>query len=150
MLDTAACLLFMGFGIYGARRSYRELKHTRAGRSWPHTPGVIITSNRRVEKDAEGETESAFILYFYEVKGVPYRSARVFSGDVLGLGFRRAIRRYMAAYPAGKPVKVFYNPEAPDTAFLEPGANKAAYLSFFLPLALSLWGLVALLARLLD
>ncbi len=150
MLDTVACLLIMGFGGYGARRSYRELKHAHASRTWPHTPGVILTSNTQLEKDEEGEARRAFILYFYEVQGTSYRSARVFSGDVLGLGFGRTIRRYLAAYPAGKAVTVFYDPESPGTALLEPGPNKAAYLSFFLPAALSLWGLVALLARLLD
>ena len=148
MLDTAAYLLFLGAGLYGARRSFRELKQAHRSRTWPHTTGVILTSKRWVEKDEEGEAPRCLILYFYEVGGVPFRSGRVFCGDALGLDFGRTIRRYTAAYPAGKTVRVYYDPAAPATALLEPGPNPTAYVACLLPLLLALWGLVCLLARL--
>lgn len=145
MLDTAAYLLFLGAGLYGTRLGFRELTQALLSRTWPHTPGVILTSKKCVEKDGEGKATRCLILYFYEVGGVPYRSGRVFCGDALGLGFGRTIRRYTAAYPAGKAVKVYYNPAAPATALLEPGPHPATYVACLLPLLLALWGLACLL-----
>jgi hypothetical protein len=148
MLDTAAYLLFLGAGLYGARRGFCELKQAHLSRSWPHTPGVILSSKSWVEKDEEGESRQCLILYFYEVGGLPFRSGRVFWGDALALSFSRNIRQYTAAYPAGKAVKVYYNPVAPGVALLEPGPNPSVYLACLLPLILALWGMFSLLIRL--
>ncbi len=147
MLDTAAYLLFLGAGLYGTRLGFRELTQALLSRTWPHTPGVILTSKKWVVKDGEGEATRCLILYFYEVGGVPYRSGRVCCGDAFGLGFGRTIRRYTAAYPAGKAVKVYYDPAAPATALLEPGPHPATYVACLLPLLLALWGLACLLAQ---
>lgn len=150
MLDIDAYLLFVGFGCYGLSRSYRDLKRAYASRTWPRTTGTILTSKQQVEKDEEGDTHRGFILYAYEVGGTPYRSGRVFCGDELGLGWKRTIHRYMAAYPVGKAVTVYYDPQAPGTSLLEPGFSLAGYVAFLIPALLTVWGLAALLVRCLG
>jgi hypothetical protein len=70
------------------------------------------------------------VTYTYEVRGVLQRSTSVSFGPDRdgGLNVERARR-----YAVGSDVKVFYNPERPWQAVLEPGVTRrVAYVHIFL------------------
>ena len=56
--------------------------------------------------------------YVYEVNGRRYKSANVASTGLVGLG--RGLE-HVGKYPRQAKVTVYYNPDHPATALLEPG-----------------------------
>ena len=103
-----------------------QLKAQRA-KSWPSVLGKVLESSMRAVLDNRGRTYQAYILYEYAVGGVTHRS------DVwrLGVGsssFTKASTRAVERYPAGTAVTVFFDPDNPADAILEPG--KASWFLF--------------------
>jgi hypothetical protein len=118
-------LVFVGAALMwkGARI---QLKSQRA-KSWPSVQGRVLESSLRAVLDNRGRTYRAYILYEYAVGGVIRRS------DVRRLGegtssFTKASSRAVEQYPVGTAVTVFFNPENPADAMLEPG--KASWFLF--------------------
>jgi len=109
--------LILGFD---ALRQYRRASETS---SWPTVQGRILSAT--VENGpSRGRpipvaTHRAAIKYTYEVGGRQWSSQRVFVGDEFfekGDGARDRVRRY----EPDSAVEVFYNPDDPAEALLEP------------------------------
>jgi hypothetical protein len=111
-------IVFVGAALMwkGARI---QLKAQRA-KSWPSVPGRVLESSLRAVLDNRGRTYRAYILYEYAVGGVTRRS------DVwrLGVGtssFTKGSTEVVERYPVGTAVTVFFDPDNPADAMLEPG-----------------------------
>jgi len=91
------------------------LAGARKTQNWP---GVAGTITRSVE-GAETEDLLPDIEFSYEVDGQTRRKTMEFpSGTMPTPEFNNS---YLKKYPVGAQVQVFYNPEQPDEATLEPG-----------------------------
>lgn len=101
-----------------------QVQDALASREWPSTSGRIIRSE--VFVDDEGAT--ALVTYEYSVNGVSYGQSRIGSGNYGDARPSRSVERY----PKDKEVLVYYNPEDPGSALLEPGIDVYALTGLFL------------------
>lgn len=98
---------------------WSDVKQARAGK-WPSCDGKLVERGvRKVQRGEETRTEIA-LRYTYNVSGTDYRGGRIAIGDMSYSDAKDAKRDLDDLYPAGKPVKVYYNPEEPSEAVLEP------------------------------
>ena len=81
---------------------------------WPSVDGMVLES--RVD-DAHLEFMKPVLRYQYTVDGRRYVGFRVaFSGYGVS---RQAMARLIEPYPAGRPVRVYYDPARPASAVLD-------------------------------
>ena len=103
----------------------------RAGRSadWPAVRGVITSSTiRRLPSGGKGRSRSsnykARIEYEYTVDGVALSGDRVSFEDASRNSGGQA-RAIAGRYPVGTEVAVYYDPDDPATAVLQPGTYRS-------------------------
>ena len=139
---TSVFLLLGGFlfGL-GARNVWRAL----ASPEWPRSPGIVVTSDTgsSVTKDsrtrASSRIYSADIRFRYQAGGHEYTTDTLHFGQTAGSGDSSDAELRHARYPVGAAVTVWYNPDNPSIATVEPGFDAdvlwlpGAGLAFFAP-----------------
>ena len=101
----------------------RELLALRRGKQselWPYTEGIITHARARQIGDIHSTQYRLSVRYEYEVDGKRYTSRRYAFGTRYITGFRNA-QETAAQYRDQGQVTVYYNPENPRHAALEPG-----------------------------
>jgi hypothetical protein len=121
-------LVGMGVLVYGIM----NLNRGRASESWPTVSGVVTHSDVRSSRGDSSTTYHAEVSYEFVVEGAKHHSDKVSFGEY-GTNSHARAARICDGYPVGAPVDVFYSPEDPDVAVLEPGASG---FGFFLPIIL--------------
>ena len=88
---------------------------------WPAVEGEIITSEAR---KASRTTRNPLVVYAYNIDGIDYQSERIKVGaqDVSSTSDSWT-QGTLDKYPLGKRVTVYFNPNSPAKAVLEPGMN---------------------------
>lgn len=126
--STATVLFVIGAGLllYGAN----TLATAWRSSSWPTTEGIITYSSLR------GHSASG-LWYEYHVQGTRYLAAHYRVGGN-ATPFSSVAKAASERFPEGRAVKVYYNPNDPSEAVLEPGAW---YGNFVFPVV----GLIVLL-----
>lgn len=129
----AFLLLGGGVGLIG----WLMLRRARASRRWPSVEGRVLASgiaesgpSGRLGSGGHGRTATLRVSYAYEVDGSPFQSSRVSFHDAVTKSPAYA-RSIAERYPAGSPVRVYYDPSRPDQAVLDRTAGCAAYLFLF-------------------
>jgi len=82
---------------------------------------VIAAEVRR--RGVRAQRNYAYVQYAYNVGGVPYDGSRV-STDLFFVDYRAVLSRYRV----NQPVQVYYNPNNPRDALLEPGSLEGIWL----------------------
>ncbi|HTD23698.1 MAG TPA: DUF3592 domain-containing protein [Terriglobales bacterium] len=97
-----------------------DLRKANRAKTWPTAQGKVLSSGLAAVNDSDGTTYKAAILYEYSVNSVDHRSDvwRVRAGSS---SFTKAATEAVKRYPAGATVTVYFNPENPADAMLEPG-----------------------------
>jgi len=159
---AGALILGTAFVILGAFmitvgvNNYRDGKATD---SWPATNGLVLSSvvkedSRTVRDNGRTRTETTYepiVRYEYTVDGTVYSGGDITAGGYGG-GLDRAYR-VTGRYPVGIDTTVYYDPDHPDRAVLEPGADvRNVYLfggggAVFGIVGLGAFGFVGLLVR---
>lgn len=148
MQKAAFCLVFIGVGVGFSIYGYNVLQNAKASAEWPTEKGIINVSEVIKHESTTGTgtkkrrtvTYNAKIHYKYSVKGKSYTSTNVtFGQSTKGAG------EIVNHYPIGKKVNVFYNPEDPKVAVLEPGVSMASYLFLGFGILFTLMGLIFLI-----
>ncbi len=114
-------LLFIGQGwsMYLAARS----------KFWPTTQGTVVSS--RVARYLDSETAGKYwygpkITYRYQVDGREYENNLLsFKEAPVHTPDRQYAKSIAAKYPRGSKVTVYYKPDSPSYAALEPGLGDA-------------------------
>jgi len=124
--------LYLGAGI---------ASEALASDRWPKAHGRVVTCDivPRTGGLAAASSEvkyEARIFYTYNVGGIHYESNRLAVGQVSKT--RTQPDAVARKYPAGRFVKVAYDPAQPTTAVLEPGLNLSAALPALAGIALVL------------
>jgi len=157
-------LVFTGLGIYMLSRYARERKKTAEAQAWPSVVGSVVEAavaeSTQVSTDPEdsmiqGKVYTPRVVYTYAVDGVSYHGERIRVGAQTFVSSRRKVEQELARYPVGGEVRVYYNPQNPAEALLEPGVPSRATLIVgivFLTVALMMTCLVgvAVLATLMQ
>jgi len=122
--------IFVIIGVVIAFFGFRSMKKARASTGWDTVEGVILDSKLdRSDSSDSGASYSADILYEYHLDGAKLNGSRVSFGE-LSSGDASDASRVLSRYPEGTKVQVYYNPDDPFDAVLEPGMNKGVW---FLP-----------------
>jgi hypothetical protein len=131
---AAVTLGGIGISIWGRL----ILQKSRKIEQWPQTKGKIEASNpTSKENDLLPE-----IIFSYQINGKNYRRQFEFPEGTHPLPeFTKA---YNEKYPVGKTVDVFYDPEQPETATLEPG-TQGDWMILAMGIAMTIGGALSLI-----
>lgn len=113
------CLGFVGLGLWMFIYYSSRIWLAQDSRNWPATTGQIISSTLCEHRD-KGIRYFPCVKYSYTVGERPFEGNVIIWGhqNPLTRGEAEAIRQ---TYFSGREVTVFYRPNAPETACLEPG-----------------------------
>jgi hypothetical protein len=115
-------LVFVAVGAVVAFFGVRTFQNAQASQDWPSVRGQV-TESRVGTHDSDGTTMySAEIVYEYTVNGRNYINDRVRFGEGSSSNPRPA-HNTVAEYPVGAGVDVYYSPDDPLNAVLEPGTS---------------------------
>ena len=94
----------------------------RRANSWNVTLGEIVESQVTVTAKGGSPIYGPRIVYEYEVGGQVYRGSKLNFGFEMIPRTRQAMEAYIAPYPVGRRLEVYYNPDNPKQAVLEKTA----------------------------
>ncbi len=133
--------LALAFTLPGAVVSFFSINNIINGKAslqWTETSGTIISST--VEKYVGAHKKSKYLAeveYIFSVNGSEYKADTIRFGTMASL----LAGELSETYSEGKTVKVFYNPNDPNIAVLEPGVNPGAWIKAVVAIFFCLSGL---------
>jgi hypothetical protein len=138
-------LLFAVIGYFVAFTFGKPiLDNAKASRDWPSVPGVI-TRSAVATKRSDGKTMySSDVVYRYQVEGRELTCNSVFFGGNTSSSNSAAAYNVTGRYPEGAEVDVYYEPENPANAVLEPGTRWQSYIVFGIGLVFLIVGVLVL------
>jgi len=104
------------------------LQYSNTSRSWPSVPGTITRSEVNIWRSDSKTHYQPDIAYAYFIDGKKYTSSKITVGDPPLDNNVTPAKRLQAEYPVGKEVVVYYDPELPESAALQPGTKSGDYL----------------------
>lgn len=118
-------LIFGAVGVWVLVTYRRGKQKAQESAAWPSVMGKVLEAyvTSHTEIDSEGESVEVYaprVVYEYAVNGVSYRGDRLAVGPVATSRNRRSAEQEVARYPEGGEVRVFYNPQNPAEAVLQP------------------------------
>ncbi|MGZ2371188.1 DUF3592 domain-containing protein [Ancylomarina sp. YFZ004] len=121
------------------------VKEAKDSESWPTTSG-IITHSEINQFESDGTTMySSEIKYDFTIDEKPYSGDRItLSSGSSSTSSIREVKKELQTYPIGANVKVYYDPELPNNAVLEPGADFLTMLIKYTPFLLGFFGILML------
>jgi hypothetical protein len=132
----AELVLCLGVAI-GGTAVWNMVRGMRA-RNWPFVEGTVIGT----QTNSQGISRN--FQYRYCVNGLEYLGVRRSFFDYNSSDGQRAYR-VLAKYLPGSVVRVYYHPDDPEDAVLEPGANIVPFLFLALGLLVIGIGVIGLL-----
>lgn len=127
MKGTFFGVVFLIVGIAISVWGIQAVRRSHASRNWPTTEGTVVSSAIERSGRSVVQNHRAEIEYEYSVKGITHSSGAVSCGDY-GSAFSSHAREIVERYPQGKKVPVYYDPQDPSVAVLEPGSSWGAYI----------------------
>ncbi len=119
----------LGLGIAGS--AVLDFQDGREALSWPTAAGTVYKSEvRKNEKAHRGKKYRAFIRYRYEVDGTAHAGKKVRFGPVVTSA--REAEATAREFPVDAAVTVYYNPDDPSDAVLDPSRPTGSARTKFL------------------
>ena len=134
LILAAVAIGGIGISIWG----WQTLQRARKVQSWPTVTGTI----EACEPTSEVNDLLPDIIFSYRVNDHDYRRSFQFPEGTHPLP--EFTRSYMERYPVDKIVDVFYDPENPENATLEPGTQDD-WMILALGIMMAAGGIIALL-----
>ena len=127
-------VVFLVTGVVCAIASVAALLLQEETRGWSEGVAVVKQTGVVHRSGTEGSKTAHLyepeILYEYVVAGQAHQGRRIAIVSGGGHGSEAEAARVLEAYPVGAEVPVFYDPEKPARAVLEPGGSLANPLGF--------------------
>lgn len=124
-------LVGAGLGLFLGLPTISDAK---ASKSWPKVDGIVIESRVEMRRSSggangrnNGPTYKAIVVYDYKVDDQPHSCDRIWFGSDISTSNRGQMRDTVKQYPEGKTIQVYYDPENPSEAVLQPGAFFSSY-----------------------
>ncbi|NJN44561.1 MAG: DUF3592 domain-containing protein [Anaerolineae bacterium] len=128
--SLAITFIFLVIGAGLSWWGWTILQNARSSSSWPATQGQITESTLDHSTDAEGgDSYSPEVTYTYQVNGIFYENGTIKFGENSYSSQRKA-QEILNRYPVGQMVSVYYDPDKPGRAVLEPGVSGGSYIVF--------------------
>jgi hypothetical protein len=147
LVFALGCLVAAG----GLLLVWRHLRaKAAASATWPTAPGTVTQSRIDAVPDREGDTlYGPVVQYGYRVGGMDYTAERIGWGG-REYNTKEKAEAVCARYPAGQPVAVYYDPQAPSKAVLEPSAKGGMSWAPVLAAICGVLGVVFVVAHFVD
>lgn len=118
----------------------------KASDSWPNVPGIITHSDISQSTD-DGKTMYATeINYNFNIGNNSYSGNRIsLTSNNTKTSNIGSVKKTLQKYPVGQQVTVYYDPELPNNAVLQPGADTFTYIIKYAPFLLGFLGVLMLL-----
>ncbi|MFC1452945.1 DUF3592 domain-containing protein [Verrucomicrobiota bacterium] len=121
------CPFLIG-GLWATKCGYGFVRDACLSTRWPKVRGRIESASVAARRAGSGagrrshpsRSYGASIVYTYQVEGTTYTCDRVFFGNYRSDRPDHA-EAQKARYPPGREVDVYYDPDRPEVAVLEPG-----------------------------
>ena len=132
-------LIFAVVFFFGGLMAYQHLtkpiaEEAAASKEWPTVEGVVTFSELSKSRDNDGnDMYSANIRYAYSVEGKEYSDGSICTVDG-STSVKSSVKKTVKKYAEGTKVTVYYDPEFPNTAVLEPGTSFLFGILLKLPL----------------
>ena len=130
--------IFVGSGLLVTLWGVRVIVKTRKTLKWPCVAGKIEES--RINFGAKDLFPH--IVFSYSVDQQAYQQSMKFPADVTPTP--ELTKSYLDKYPAGFLVQVYYNPDNPQEATVEPGPREGDWLILTIGIAMLLLGILML------
>jgi len=124
------CIGMMGLDLFYS--FMKDLSEALASKKWPTVEGTVDSSEILTWREQSGEGNRSYfplIDYSYFINERRFQSRRIKVGRQETLWKRRA-QKMVAKYPTENIVKVYYDPDSPENAVLQPGFNLGILGSF--------------------
>ncbi len=109
-------------------------EEAEASKNWPTVEGVITHSELIKSRDSDGkDMYSASVRYEYSVDNKKYSDSGIRVTDSK-TNVKSSVKKTLKKYAKGTHVTVYYDPEFPGTAVLEPGTGLLLGILLKLPL----------------
>lgn len=110
-----------------------QFRKSRAAASWPAVPGWILQStvsselSRGDQDNPDSWTHYPSVLYQYQLGPQVYQGNQI---SIVKRGYQHPhqAQAVIAAFPAGTPRNVYYNPARPQESILEAGKTEGVLL----------------------
>ena len=109
-----------GIGVFSS--GIRDLNQAKASVDWPTSPGKVLSSSVKHERDSDGDTYHAEVVYEFKVNNTTYSSKRIAYGDY-GSSNPSHAQKIVNQYPQDKNVTVHYMPNNPKVCVIEVGVK---------------------------
>lgn len=128
--------VFFAVGLIAYQTMSKALvEDTEAPIEWPSVQGIVTFS----ELEELNNQFSPNIKYEYSIGGEQY-SAESIRIKVSKISMKRGVEKTIKKYAVGTAVTVYYNPESPNIAVLEPKASSLFKILSMLPLLFCVGG----------
>lgn len=117
---------------------FRQGLRADASKRWPTTSGTVTTSVLEKSPDARSRYRVA-LQYRYRAGGKNFQSSRIFWGG--NDGREKPMASVAETYPAGRTVRVYYDPCNPAEAVLDPVQNTGSRATVLYAMAMMTLGL---------
>lgn len=119
LFGSVFALIGGGLMFFGVMDSVKAA----SSNSWPTVRGTILSSEISSSTDSDSDTTyTSDIRYSYSVGGSPIEGSQVLFGEGSTSDYD-AVQKLVDRYPEKSLVTVYYNPDDPTEAVLEPGFN---------------------------
>ncbi|MCA9013896.1 MAG: DUF3592 domain-containing protein [Planctomycetaceae bacterium] len=110
------------------------IERGKASKNWPTTKGVVLKSKVASHRssNSNSSTYSPDITYRYQVEEQDYECETVWFGSDVSTSNKSLAQDTVKKYPVKKQVDVYYDPQDPAIAVLEPGVFKLTYFFYLL------------------
>ena len=149
MSDKIIALLLIAVGVAISVYLWQQSAKAQQASAWPSVAGKIVSSEVDWRQMRGGDSSDrkeyrAIVRYEYQVADRVYRADRLrFPNPGYG-GSEEQARDIVQRYPAGQAVQVFYKPQNPEEACLEPGKHWTVWLGQAMAALVALIGLFLL------
>ena len=137
-------IILIAIGLFLIVITPISIKAGKKSANWPATSGTILSSEveEEISTDAEDGVSKYYyprIRYEYEINGTKYQGNKY---KLLEPSMsRQKAYEFAALFLPGNKVNVYYNPQKPQQAVLQTGAQNFLYIFLFIGVALIVTGI---------
>lgn len=136
-------ILFIVGGFFALKYGQKSINTAKASTDWPSVQGVVAHSEVVRSRDSDGDTTyKAEVIYDYVVNGESLESNKRRIGATSSSSNSSGAYKVTRKYPKASDVTVYYNPEAPEEAVLEPGVFIESKILWYVGLVLMIIGVL--------